>query len=78
MQNGNHLHRLTWNYSACVGEAENPGKHADTAEPGNLVDPGNRADPGNPGNHASRANNLYLYYKWDSYIILQGSPCLYK
>ena len=59
MQNGDHLQKLTWNYSACVEEAENFAKHADNAGPVNL------AEPENPGNHAGRANNLYLYYKWD-------------
>ena len=65
MQNGDHLQKLTWNYSACVGEAENPAKHADNADNVNLAGPANLADPENPENHAGPANNLYLYYKWD-------------
>ena len=49
------------NFVYYVEEAENYGNHGKHV---NLADPTKDADAG-PGNHAGRANNLYIYYKWD-------------
>ena len=50
---------MNTNNSACVWEAENPTDHEKHAED---ADPVKDADP---ANHAGRANNLYIYYKWN-------------